>query len=171
MNDSCSPRKLDAGFAMTYSNPSVFSTSTMKSEPGFSTVSESASAASGALSAASACEACDGDNGAVAFEPLAGGCAAAGSAGAAKAATAAPRRNLRRSTFEPDFDIRNSEPRLLFADAREFYARRRARRSSNGRNLEQVRPSAHSPPCAFPFSLWHGQPKVWLRPHMTRSVL
>src|SRR5262245_34167278 len=33
MIDSCKPRKLDPGFAATYSKPSVFSTSTMKSEP------------------------------------------------------------------------------------------------------------------------------------------
>src|ERR1700722_16524391 len=33
MTDSCRPRKLDPGLAHTYSNPSVLSTSTMKSEP------------------------------------------------------------------------------------------------------------------------------------------
>src|SRR5262245_27070964 len=33
MIDSCKPRKLDPGLAATYSKPSAFSTSTMKSEP------------------------------------------------------------------------------------------------------------------------------------------
>src|SRR5262245_52889104 len=104
MNDSCKPRKLDAGFATMCSKPSVFSTSTMKSEPGFSTVIALLSAASGALSAASACAACDGDNG---FGAGGGAsavdCATAGTAGAASAAAAAPRKNLRRSTPESDF--------------------------------------------------------------------
>src|SRR6185503_7909100 len=109
MNDSCKPRKLDAGFATTCSKPSVFSTSTMKSEPGFSTVNESPSATSGAVSAASACAACDGDKGAAGDGASAVDCAAAGTAGAASAAAAAPRKNLRRSTREGDFAIRISE--------------------------------------------------------------
>src|SRR5665213_1404244 len=41
MIDSCSPRKLEPGFAQTYSNPSDLITSTMKSEPVRSTVSTS----------------------------------------------------------------------------------------------------------------------------------
>src|SRR5262245_56636908 len=105
MNDSCKPRKLDAGFATMCSKPSVFSTSTMKSEPGFATVIELLSAASEALSAASACAACDGDNGALAPDPTAGSCPVTGSTGAVNAAAAAPRRNLRRSTRGSDLAI------------------------------------------------------------------
>src|SRR5690242_10848693 len=41
MIDSCKPRKLDPGFAQTYSNPSDFKTSTMKSPPGRSAVNTS----------------------------------------------------------------------------------------------------------------------------------
>src|SRR4030095_15670248 len=50
MKDSCRPRKLDAGFAAMYSKSSVLSTSTMKSEPGSSTVRTSRSTDSGAVS-------------------------------------------------------------------------------------------------------------------------
>src|SRR5580765_4354782 len=55
MNDSCSDRKLEPGLAATYSKPSDFSTSTMKSEPGFSTVRLSAATSvdTGPVSAAS----------------------------------------------------------------------------------------------------------------------
>src|SRR5436190_9101536 len=54
MNDSCSERKLDPGLAATYSKPRDLSTSTMKSEPGFSTVrlSTTTSADTGSVSAA-----------------------------------------------------------------------------------------------------------------------
>src|SRR6267378_2782885 len=38
MIDSCSPSKLDPGFAATYSNPRALITSTMKSDPGWSTI-------------------------------------------------------------------------------------------------------------------------------------
>src|SRR5712691_11129486 len=43
MTDSCSPRKLEPGFAQTYSNPSDLMTSTMKSEPLLSVVKVSTS--------------------------------------------------------------------------------------------------------------------------------
>src|SRR5262245_56580969 len=53
--DSCSPRKLEPGFAAMYSKSSDLNTSTMKSDPGFSTVrSAGVSGASGSVSADSA---------------------------------------------------------------------------------------------------------------------
>src|SRR5205809_5219505 len=53
MSDSCSPSKLDPGFAATYSIPSDLITSTMKSEPGFSMIRVLTCAGLGAVSAAS----------------------------------------------------------------------------------------------------------------------
>src|SRR5215470_15564056 len=95
MSDSCRPRKLEPGFAATYSRSSVFRTSTMKSPPGRSVVSTS-TAGDGSLSRGS------GGTPGVAGRASAGvSCAAPGDAPVATTAapvTAACFRNLRRPT-------------------------------------------------------------------------
>src|SRR5215470_11828897 len=95
MSDSCRPRKLEPGFAATYSKSSVFRTSTMKSPPGRSVVSTS-TAGDGSLSRGS------GGTPGVAGRASAGvSCAAPGDAPVATTAapvTAACFRNLRRPT-------------------------------------------------------------------------
>src|SRR6188474_2697295 len=55
MKDSCRARKLEPGFAAQYSMSSVFRTSTMKSEPGFSLPVTSAGARGSAGSVGLAC--------------------------------------------------------------------------------------------------------------------
>src|SRR5262245_19023834 len=63
MNDSCSPRKLEAGLAAAYSKSSVLKTSTMKSEPGLSTVITSADGVGSPSAAATALAASSGVSG------------------------------------------------------------------------------------------------------------
>src|SRR5205809_3576911 len=97
MSDSCSPSKLDPGFAATYSIPSDLITSTMKSEPGFSMIRVLTCAGLGVVSAASwASDGC----GAVAAgaAPRCARCAFAAGAVATSAAApaAAPFRKPRR---------------------------------------------------------------------------
>src|SRR5882724_13603422 len=56
MTDSCSARKLDPGFETTYSKPSVFRTSIMKSDPGRSVVCTSTLAGAAVSAAATLAE-------------------------------------------------------------------------------------------------------------------
>src|SRR2546423_290408 len=116
MNDSCSERKLEPGLAATYSKPSDLSTSTMKSDPGFSTVSTSTASTPGETGPVSAANcAADGD-GAVprwgstaARGPCCGSCAPRTGTGPtiaaapAAALAAAPFRKPRRLTRSLDF--------------------------------------------------------------------
>src|SRR6266576_3583479 len=112
MNDSCSERKLEPGLAATYSKPSDLSTSTMKSEPGFSTVNTSPGE-TGSVSAAN--WAADGDGAvprwgsAAARDTCCGSCAPRTGTGPtiaaapAAALAAAPFRKPRRLTRSLDF--------------------------------------------------------------------
>src|SRR5882672_3442610 len=86
------PRKLDPGFAQTYSKPSDLITSTMKSDPVRSAVRTSAP--DGASVSATA----DMGGGTTRFSSAGGAATAAGPAAKAAAPTAAPFRKFRRST-------------------------------------------------------------------------
>src|ERR1700680_2736688 len=92
MMDSWMPRKLDPGFAQTYSNPSDLITSTMKSDPVRSAVRTSAPDGTSVSAPA------DIGGGTTRFNSA--GCAetAAGPAANAAAPAAAPFRKFRRST-------------------------------------------------------------------------
>src|SRR5579862_4387964 len=92
MMDSWSPRKLDPGFAQTYSNPSDLITSTMKSAPVRSAVRPSAPDGTSASAAA------DIGGGTVRFGSAGGAATAAGAAARAAAPAAAPFRKFLRST-------------------------------------------------------------------------
>src|ERR1700731_317374 len=87
------PRKLDPGFAQTYSNPSDLITSTMKSDPVRSAVRTSAP--DGTSVSASA----DMGGGTTRFGSAGGAAPAAGPAANAAAPAAAPIRKFRRSTM------------------------------------------------------------------------
>src|ERR1700688_1212431 len=90
--DSCKPRKLDPGFAQTYSNPSDLITSTMKSDPVRSAVRTSAPEGTSTSAAA------DIGGGTVRFISAGSAAMLAGTAANAAAPTAAPFRKFRRST-------------------------------------------------------------------------
>src|ERR1700733_753364 len=107
MMDSCSPRKLDPGFAQTYSNPSDLITSTIKSDPVRSAVRTSAPDGTSASAAA------DIGGGTVRFSSAGGAATAAGTAAKAAAPAAAPFRKFRRST--PAFDCLAMRLNLVFA--------------------------------------------------------
>src|SRR5690348_3058181 len=88
------PRKLDPGFAQTYSNPSDLITSTMKSDPVRSAVSTSATDGTSVSATA------DIGGGTTRFTSAGGAATAAGPAANAAAPTAAPFRKFRRSTTD-----------------------------------------------------------------------
>jgi len=92
MMDSWMPRKLDPGFAQTYSNPSDLITSTMKSDPVRSAVRTSVAAGTSVSAAA------DMGGGTVRFSSAGSAAMLAGTAANAAAPTAAPFRKFRRST-------------------------------------------------------------------------
>src|SRR5579863_6855979 len=93
MMDSCRPRKLDPGFAQTYSNPMDFRTSTMKSDQVRSAVRTSE------MTGASVSAVGDIGGGAVRFTSGTGWAAMlGGTAAKAAAPAAAPFRKFRRST-------------------------------------------------------------------------
>src|ERR1044072_5329667 len=97
MIDSCRPRNDDPGFAAAYSKPSDFSTSTMKSLPGRSTV-YAAPAGGGSISDVI----CAGEGGGADGRDAAACCAlTAGALTTSAAADAAPFRNPRRLTVRP----------------------------------------------------------------------
>src|SRR5712691_3237243 len=102
MIDSCSPSKLEPGFAATYSNPSVLITSTRKSDAGCSTIR--GRPPDGGVSVSAANWAFDGAAGA-GRAGASGGCGRAtdGWLTSAAAPTAAPLRKPRRPT-EPFVD-------------------------------------------------------------------
>src|SRR6266508_353547 len=99
MIDSCSPSKLDPGFAGTYSMPRLLMTSTMKSDAGFSTIRDDAPRGGGSVSARS-CAAAGGDG--VPGRAPGGSCGAAPTGAlrvtSAAALTAAPFKKRRRAT-------------------------------------------------------------------------
>src|SRR5207237_10415949 len=100
MTDSCSPRKLDPGFAATNSTPNDLMTSIMKSEPGRSVVCTS-TIAGGAVSAAISLAVGDG-----ALARLGSDCCACATVGVATSAAApapAPFKNPRRLAMIPPF--------------------------------------------------------------------
>src|SRR5262245_29076080 len=101
MMDSCNPWKLEPGSVVMYSRFKVFSTSTMKSEPGRSTILAS-SAGGGPTSAAS----CAREGTTAAGRAGAASCAVAAGVFATSAAApaAAPFRKPRRFT-DPFFDL------------------------------------------------------------------
>src|SRR5579863_8490094 len=86
------PRKLDPGFAQTYSKPSDLITSTMKSDPVRSAVSTSATDGTSVSAAA------DIGGGTTRFGSAGRAATAAGPATNAAAPAAAPFRKFRRST-------------------------------------------------------------------------
>src|SRR4029077_8141230 len=86
------PRKLDPGFAQTYSKPSDLITSTMKSDPVRSAVRASVTEGTSVSAAA------DIAGGATRFSSAGGAATAAGAAANAAAPAAAPLRKFRRST-------------------------------------------------------------------------
>src|SRR5450830_1698500 len=140
MNDSCSERKLEPGLAAMYSKPSDLTTSTMKSDPGFSTVRTSTSWDSGSVSAAN-CLA-EGDA-AVPRGGVAGTCCAAttgptSAAAPAAAPTAAPFRKPPRSKAPLDFGIEpspaNRSSNVIRHDRAEHFC------SQNKTNLLPCRP-------------------------------
>src|SRR5712691_11330334 len=94
MIDSCSARKLEPGLAQMYSNPSDFSTSTMKSEPGRSAVNTSAAADTGSVSLANAAA-----EGTAVPRP---GCVSCALAGVFATSTAAPAAALFRKPRRPE---------------------------------------------------------------------
>src|SRR5215468_3358422 len=95
MIDSCSPSKLDPGFSATYSNPRLLMTSSMKSEPGRSTVRAVPGGCSvSAASCAPDCVTRAGRSGGSCGAPATG----APLATSAAALTAAPLRKRRRPT-------------------------------------------------------------------------
>src|SRR5579863_7793456 len=99
--DSCSARKLDPGLAQIYSKPSDFSTSTMKSEPGWSAVKTSTSVATGSVSLASAVA-----EGTATLRRVSGACAFPGDCVTKAAApAAAPFKKPRRPEGFLDFDM------------------------------------------------------------------
>src|SRR5579863_5675875 len=86
------PRKLDPGFAHTYSNPSDLITSTIKSDPVRSAVRTSETDGTSTSAAA------DMGGGTARFSSAGGAATAAGPPANAAAPTAAPFRKFRRST-------------------------------------------------------------------------
>src|SRR5262245_4235102 len=96
MTDSCSPSKLEPGFAATYSKPSVLKTSTMKSEPGRSMMRDEM--AGGSPVSAANCAADGSGAPDLVGADCAGSAATEGAATMAAAPAAAPLRKPRRST-------------------------------------------------------------------------
>src|SRR5436309_9620721 len=103
MIDSCSARKVEPGFAATYSMPSDLITSSMKSDPGRSVVYTSVRGGGGLVSAATSAAPGSGV-GAVVLACTGCGAAAEGFATSAAAPAAAPFKKPRRFT-EPFFDL------------------------------------------------------------------
>src|SRR5262245_60112007 len=131
MIDSCSPSKLDPGFAATYSMPRLLMTSTMKSEAGFSMRRADEVRGGGSVSARSWAPAGAG---------VRAGCgccaAAAGTLGATSAAApaAAPFRKRRRPTEDLLLATACSSP-LEFAEIRYGTAEQNEAKGYNPRRM------------------------------------